>query len=79
MTGRNPVHEPVMVGEVLVGLNCRSGRLYVDGTVGGGGHAAAILDRIGPEGELWGLDRDPNALQAAAARVARPTPHFPLF
>ena len=44
------MHEPVMVGEVLVGLNCRSGRLYVDGTVGEGGHAAAILDRIGPEG-----------------------------
>lgn len=79
MTGRNPVHEPVMVGEVLVGLNCRSGRLYVDGTVGGGGHAAAILDRIGPEGELWGLDRDPNALEAAATRLARHTSKYHLF
>ena len=68
-----------MVGEVLVGLNCRSGRLYVDGTVGGGGHAAAILDRIGPEGELWGLDRDPNALQAAATRLAHHTSNFQLF
>jgi 16S rRNA (cytosine1402-N4)-methyltransferase len=78
-TGHNPVHEPVMVGEVLVGLNCRSGRLYVDGTVGEGGHAAAILDRIGPEGELWGLDRDPNALKAAAARLAHHTSKFQLF
>ncbi len=79
ITVHNPVHEPVMVGEVLVGLNCRSGRLYVDGTVGEGGHAAAILDRIGPEGELWGLDRDPNALQAAAARLAHRTSKFQLF
>jgi 16S rRNA (cytosine1402-N4)-methyltransferase len=75
----NPVHEPVMVGEVLVGLNCRSGRLYVDGTVGEGGHAAAILDRIGPEGELWGLDRDPHALQAAATRLAHHASKFHLF
>jgi 16S rRNA (cytosine1402-N4)-methyltransferase len=68
-----------MVGEVLVGLNCRSGRLYVDGTVGEGGHAAAILDHCGPEGELWGLDQDPNALKAAAARLARHTSRFQLF
>ena len=68
-----------MVGEVLVGLNCRTGRLYVDGTVGAGGHATVILDQIGPEGELWGLDRDPNALQAAAARLAHHTSKFQLF
>ncbi len=68
-----------MVGEVLVGLNCRSGRLFVDGTVGEGGHAAAILDRIGPEGELWGLDRDPTALQTAAIRLAHHTSKFYLF
>lgn len=68
-----------MVGEVLVGLNCRSGRLYVDGTVGEGGHAAAILDHCGPEGELWGLDRDPNVLQAAAIRLAHHTSRFQLF
>jgi len=68
-----------MVGEVLVGLNCRSGRLYVDGTVGEGGHAAAILDHCGPEGELWGLDRDPNVLRAAASRLAHHTSRFQLF
>jgi len=68
-----------MVGEVLVGLNCRSGRLYVDGTVGEGGHAAAILDLSSPEGELWGLDRDPNVLKAAAARLAHHTSRFQLF
>jgi 16S rRNA (cytosine1402-N4)-methyltransferase len=68
-----------MVEEVLVGLNCRSGRLYVDGTVGEGGHAAAILEHCGPEGELWGLDRDPDILQAAAARLAHHTSRFQLF
>jgi 16S rRNA (cytosine1402-N4)-methyltransferase len=68
-----------MVEEVLVGLNCRSGRLYVDGTVGEGGHAAAILEHCGPEGELWGLDRDPDILQVAAARLAHHTSRFQLF
>jgi 16S rRNA (cytosine1402-N4)-methyltransferase len=68
-----------MVPEVLVGLNCRSGRLYVDGTVGEGGHATAILHRTTPDGQLWGLDRDPAALQAAAARLAHYTSRFRLF
>jgi len=68
-----------MVTEVLVGLDCRPGRLYVDGTVGEGGHAAAILDRTAPDGELWGLDQDPAALEAAADRLARHTSRFQLF
>jgi 16S rRNA (cytosine1402-N4)-methyltransferase len=68
-----------MVEEVLVGLNCRPGRLYVDGTVGEGGHAAAILDCSSPDGQLWGLDRDPTVLETAAARLARHTSRFHLF
>ncbi len=68
-----------MVEEVLVGLNCRPGRLYVDGTVGEGGHAAAILDRSRPDGRLWGLDRDPAALETAKARLAHHTSRFQLF
>jgi len=68
-----------MVTEVLVGLNCRPGCLYVDGTVGEGGHAAAILDRSTPGGELWGLDQDPAALTAAATRLAHYTSRFFLF
>ncbi len=68
-----------MVTEVLVGLDCRPGRLYVDGTVGEGGHATAILDRTAPNGELWGLDRDPAALTAAEARLTRHTSRFQLF
>ena len=68
-----------MVTEVLVGLDCRPGRLYADGTVGEGGHAAAILDRTAPDGKLWGLDQDPAALEAAADRLARHTSRFQLF
>jgi len=62
-----------------VGLNCRPGRLYVDGTVGEGGHAAAILDRSTPDGELWGLDQDPAVLQTATARLAHHTSRFHLY
>lgn len=76
---QNPVHQPVMVREVLAGLEVRSNRLYVDGTVGEGGHAVAILSKISGVGELWGFDRDPMVLQAAAARLAPFTSHFHLF
>jgi 16S rRNA (cytosine1402-N4)-methyltransferase len=68
-----------MVMEVLVGLNCRPGRVYVDGTVGAGGHATAILKRTAPDGKLWGLDQDPAILQMAAARLAPFTSRFFLF
>ena len=62
-----------------MGLDCRSGRLYVDGTVGEGGHAAAILRRTAPDGKLWGLDRDPAVLKIAAGRLAPYTSRFRLF
>jgi 16S rRNA (cytosine1402-N4)-methyltransferase len=65
--------------EVLAGLNCRPGRLYVDATVGEGGHAVAILDRITQEGEFIGLDRDPEVLKTAAVRLAPYTSRFRLF
>lgn len=68
-----------MVTEVLVGLDCRPGRLYVDGTVGEGGHAAAILNRTTPDGLLWGLDQDPVVLKTAAVRLAPYTSRFRLF
>jgi 16S rRNA (cytosine1402-N4)-methyltransferase len=68
-----------MVREVLAGLVVRPNRLYVDGTVGEGGHAVAILSKIFRVGELWGFDQDPMVLQAAAARLAPFTSHFYLF
>ena len=51
---RQPRHEPVMVSEVLSGLNVRAGGRYVDCTVGAGGHALAILEAASPGGTLIG-------------------------
>lgn len=61
------VHRPVLVREVLDYLDLKPGLVVVDGTVGGGGHGQLILQRIGPQGTLIGLDRDPQMLRRAAA------------
>ena len=63
-------HAPVMLGEVVASLNCRRGGIYIDGTLGGGGHAAAILERTAPDGFLIGIDQDEEALTAARERLA---------
>lgn len=59
-----------MVAEVLTALQPKSGGRYVDGTVGGGGHAAVILEASAPAGWLTGCDRDAAAVDAARARLA---------
>jgi 16S rRNA (cytosine1402-N4)-methyltransferase len=66
----SPYHAPVMVDEVLGFLRVERGGLYLDGTLGGGGHAEALLER-GPEAVLVAVDRDPDALREAGARLAR--------
>ncbi len=63
-------HTPVLVDEVLAQLRPEAGGVYVDVTVGGGGHARAILEQSGPDGRLIGTDRDPAALEAAASALA---------
>jgi 16S rRNA (cytosine1402-N4)-methyltransferase len=63
-------HEPVLVDEVLRYLAPRSGGVYLDGTVGGGGHAVRILEESAPDGILIGIDRDRDALGAATRRLA---------
>jgi 16S rRNA (cytosine1402-N4)-methyltransferase len=57
----NQVHVPVLAGELIDLLDPRDGDLAVDCTVGGGGHARLIAERIGPSGTLIGIDRDPLA------------------
>ena len=66
-----PPHAAVLVREVLAALRPRSGAGYVDGTVGAGGHAEAILEAAAPDGRLLGLDVDPDALELARARLRR--------
>ena len=63
-------HAPVMVSEVISALNVRAGGRYVDCTVGGGGHAYAIMEAASPGGSLLGIDCDPAALQRARERLA---------
>jgi len=65
------MHIPVMVEQTVHWLAPRPGGVYVDATVGGGGHAEAILERIVPGGRLIGLDRDEAAVEAAASRLRR--------
>jgi 16S rRNA (cytosine1402-N4)-methyltransferase len=62
-------HTPIMVREVLELLKPEAGMVFVDGTLGGGGHASALLSRILPGGFLVGLDRDLAAIQAAGQRL----------
>ncbi len=64
-----PVHVPVMCTEVLESLQPRIGGCYVDATLGGGGHAEALLSRIGPRGRLIAIDRDAEALEVARGRL----------
>ncbi len=62
-------HTPVMLREVLDLLRCKPGGIYVDATIGLGGHAQAILERIQPGGLLVGIDRDKESLEKASARL----------
>jgi 16S rRNA (cytosine1402-N4)-methyltransferase len=62
-------HQPVLVEEVAEFLNVRPGGVYIDATVGGGGHAQTILGRLA-SGRLLGIDRDPMALAVAKERLA---------
>ena len=64
-----PVHQPVLVDEVVAWLSPREGSILVDGTVGGGGHVVALASRVGSTGRLIGLDRDPAMLALALESV----------
>ncbi|MFO0312096.1 MAG: 16S rRNA (cytosine(1402)-N(4))-methyltransferase RsmH [Planctomycetota bacterium] len=68
-----PLHRPVLLREVVDLLALREGLVVVDGTVGAGGHARAIVPHIGPTGILVGLDRDSEILGPARAALAEAT------
>ena len=56
-------HAPVLLHEALEGLKIQAAGTYVDATFGGGGHGRAILERLGPQGRLFGWDQDPDAAE----------------
>lgn len=64
-------HVPVLLDEVLKVLSPERGGIYVDGTLGGGGHAEAILERLPENSRYIGIDRDETALAAATERLSR--------
>ncbi len=63
-------HQPVLYKEIIHALQPRGGGRYVDGTVGAGGHARGILEASAPDGQLLGLDVDPQALAIARKTLA---------
>lgn len=63
-------HQPVLLDAAIEGLAIKADGYYVDGTFGRGGHSRAILDRLGDDGRLLALDRDPSAAQWARAHFA---------
>lgn len=63
------VHQPVMPAEVVEYLAVSAGKVYLDGTLGEGGHAERILQESTPDGVLLGIDRDPRTLEAARRRL----------
>lgn len=58
-------HQPVMREEVLDALRVQAGGIYIDGTYGRGGHAQGVIERLGHDGHLLIIDRDPQAIDAA--------------
>jgi len=64
-------HQPVLLDEVLAGLNIRESGTYLDGTFGRGGHSRAILSRLSGQGRLVALDKDPEAVAAGKEMLGR--------
>ncbi|WP_034912241.1 MULTISPECIES: 16S rRNA (cytosine(1402)-N(4))-methyltransferase RsmH [Erwinia] len=64
-------HTTVLLDEAVNGLNIQPDGIYIDGTFGRGGHSRLILSRLGAEGHLYAIDRDPQAI-AAAAHITDP-------
>ena len=63
-------HKSIMLNECLEGLAIRPDGIYVDGTLGGGGHSFHILERLNDKGRLIGIDQDEDAIEAASRRLA---------
>lgn len=64
-------HYTVMLNEAVDALNCVNGKIYVDCTLGGGGHSELILKQIQPDGRLISFDIDDDAINAASKRLSQ--------
>jgi 16S rRNA (cytosine1402-N4)-methyltransferase len=75
--GHGGRHVPVLLQEAIDFLNIKRGGTYIDATVGLGGHSLEIAKRLGAQGHLIGLDKDPAALTAAGAKLVRQSADWP--
>lgn len=75
----NFAHIPVMLEECMQGLNLKSGGIYFDGTVGGGGHSYEILKRTSPDGRLIATDLDDEAIAAATQKLKEFDGRFKIY
>ncbi len=64
-------HIPVLLNETIEGLNIKPDGIYIDGTVGGGGHSSQIAERLSSKGKLIGIDQDKDALDASKKRLEK--------
>lgn len=64
-------HMPVMLNEVIEGLNIIPDGIYVDCTIGGGGHSSKILEKLSPKGHLYGFDRDADAISVCKEKFSK--------
>lgn len=71
-------HVPVLLNEVIDGLNIKEDGVYVDLTLGRGGHSEAILSKLSPEGKLIGIDQDETAILESNARLSKIAPNYVL-
>ena len=62
-------HQSVLLYETVDSLNIKPDGIYVDGTLGGGGHAFQVAKRLGSQGRLIGIDQDGDAIKAASSRL----------
>ena len=62
-------HKSVLLNETIEGLNIKPDGIYVDGTLGGGGHAYEVCRRLGEKGSIIGIDQDEAAIEAASVRL----------
>lgn len=78
MSLETPAHQPVLLNEALDGLAVEPAGCIVDCTFGRGGHSRAILDRLGSQGRLLALDKDPEAIVSERAQAMSADPRFTL-